>query len=54
MKMNDIKDALIIGALAVLAVVGWLALALFAVLLTAAPFVLIVAGCLYAWKAIIE
>ena len=51
--MNDIKDACVIAALTLLGVVGTIFFALLAIVLAAAPLVLIVAGCLYAWKAII-
>ena len=51
--IRDLLNTFIVCVLVVLAVVGWIVLALFAVLLAAAPFVLIAAGCFYAWKAII-
>ena len=51
--MNDIKDACIIAAVALLGIAGAIFFSLLAIVLTAAPIVLIVIGCLYAWKAII-
>ena len=52
--MNDIKNACLIVAVVLLGIVGSLFAVLVSLALTVAPIVLIVAGCLYAWKAIIE
>ena len=50
--IRDLANTVIVCVLVVLAVVGWIVLALFVMLLVAAPIVLTAAGCFYAWKAI--